>query len=157
MSTVFQVWNGIKRFRLLDSSRSRMMYKPILPTLFFFFWFEEILSSRKAYFVGPGEGVKSWLFQALTRNTCPNSNLKPPIQILNSLSSRYVSWKRSCPRCLVIGCKVSSLGMAWLSNSRVRVPPTHPLGALDWNLFQVLTPSKITGRVIPILYNKDPQ
>jgi hypothetical protein len=37
MSTVFQVWNGIKRFRLLDSSRSRMMYKPILPTLFFFF------------------------------------------------------------------------------------------------------------------------
>jgi hypothetical protein len=41
---------------------------------FLFFLFEETSPSRKAYFVGPGEGVKPRLSQALTRDARPDSN-----------------------------------------------------------------------------------
>jgi hypothetical protein len=47
----------------------------------------------KAYFVGPGEGVKPRLFQTLIRDARPNSNSRPAMQISNSLPSRYTSWK----------------------------------------------------------------
>jgi len=59
---------------------------------FFFFWFEKTLSSQKAYFVGQSEGVKPWLFQALTRNARPDSNSRPAVQISNPLSSHYALW-----------------------------------------------------------------
>jgi len=42
--------------------------------------------------VGPSEGVKPWLSQALTRDACPDSNSRPAVQISNLLSSRYAPW-----------------------------------------------------------------
>jgi hypothetical protein len=63
-------------------------------TLLFFFWIRGNLISRKVYFVGPGEEVKPQLSQALTRDTRPDSNSRPAVQISNPLSSRYVPWGR---------------------------------------------------------------
>jgi len=48
---------------------------------FFIFGFEETSSLRKAYFMGPGEEVKSQLSLALTKNTRPDSNSRPTVQI----------------------------------------------------------------------------
>jgi len=42
--------------------------------------------------VGPDEGVKPWLSQALTRDARPDSNLRPAVQISNTLPSRYALW-----------------------------------------------------------------
>jgi hypothetical protein len=53
----------------------------------FFFGFEETSPLYKVYFVGPGEEIKSRLFQALTKNACPDSNSKSAVQILNPLPS----------------------------------------------------------------------
>jgi len=39
--------------------------------------------------VGPGEGVKPRLSQALTRGARPDSNSRPAVQISNPLPSRY--------------------------------------------------------------------
>jgi hypothetical protein len=58
----------------------------------FFFLIRGNPTSRKTFFVGPGERVKPRLFQALTRSACPDSNLKPAVQILSLLPSRYASW-----------------------------------------------------------------
>jgi len=44
--------------------------------------------------MGPGEGVKSQLSQALTRRARPNSNSKPAVQISNPLPSRYTPWRQ---------------------------------------------------------------
>jgi len=60
--------------------------------LAFFFLFEETLPLWKAHFVGPGEEVKPWLFQAPTRGARPDSNSRPAVQISNPLLSRYVAW-----------------------------------------------------------------
>jgi len=65
-----------------------------METLVFFLGFEETSLSRKAYFVGSGEGVKPRLSQALTRDARPDSNSRPAVQISNHLSSRYAPWKR---------------------------------------------------------------
>jgi hypothetical protein len=43
---------------------------------FFFFWIRGNLTSQKAYFVSPDEGVKPRLSQVLTKNTRPDSNSK---------------------------------------------------------------------------------
>jgi len=59
---------------------------------FFFFGFEETSPPQKAYFVGPGEGVKPRLSQALTRGACPDLNSRPAVQISNPLPSHYVPW-----------------------------------------------------------------
>jgi hypothetical protein len=59
---------------------------------FFFFWIRGNLTPRKAHFVGPGEGVKPWLSQALTRGARPDSNSRPAVQISNPLPSRYAPW-----------------------------------------------------------------
>jgi len=56
---------------------------------FFFFGFEETSLLRKAYFVGPGEEIKPRLSQALIRGARPDSNLRPAVQISNTLPSRY--------------------------------------------------------------------
>jgi len=45
---------------------------------------------QKMHFMSPGKGVKLRLFQALRRDARPDSNSRPAVQILNSLSSRYV-------------------------------------------------------------------
>jgi len=58
----------------------------------FFFEFEETSPSQKVHFVGPGEGVKPRLSQALTRSARPDSNSRPAVQISNPLSSRYAPW-----------------------------------------------------------------
>jgi len=58
----------------------------------FFFGFEETSPPRKAHFVGPGEGVKPRLSQALTRGARPDSNSRPAVQISNPLPSRYAPW-----------------------------------------------------------------
>jgi len=58
----------------------------------FFFGFEETSPPPKAHFVGPGEGVKPRLSQALTRGARPDSNSRPAVQISNPLPSRYASW-----------------------------------------------------------------
>jgi len=42
--------------------------------------------------VGPGEGVKPRLSQALTRGARPDSNSRPAVQIPNPLPSRYAPW-----------------------------------------------------------------
>jgi len=42
--------------------------------------------------VGPGEGVKPRLSQALTRGARPDSNSRPAVQISNPLPSRYAPW-----------------------------------------------------------------
>jgi hypothetical protein len=47
-------------------------------------------TSRKAYFVGPGERVKLRLSQALTRGVRPDLNSRPAMQISNPLPLRYV-------------------------------------------------------------------
>jgi len=60
--------------------------------LAFFFLFEETSLPRKAHFVGPDEGVKPWLSQALTRGARPDSNSRPAMQISNPLLSRYAAW-----------------------------------------------------------------
>jgi hypothetical protein len=60
------------------------------PITFFFFGFEETSTPRKAYFVGPGEGVKPRLSQALTRGARPDSNSRPAVQISNPLPSPYI-------------------------------------------------------------------
>jgi len=56
------------------------------------FWIRGNLTPRKAHFVGPGEGVKLRLSQALTRGARPDSNSRPTMQISNPLPSRYVPW-----------------------------------------------------------------
>jgi len=61
-----------------------------LSRIIFFFGFEDTSPFWKAHFVGPGEGVKSRLSQALTRGAHPNSNSRPAVQISNLLPSRYV-------------------------------------------------------------------
>jgi hypothetical protein len=60
--------------------------------IFFFFGFEETSPLRKAHFVGPGEGVKPRLSQALTRGARPDLNSRPAVQIPNPLPSRYAFW-----------------------------------------------------------------
>jgi len=60
--------------------------------VFFFFWIRGNLTPRKAHFVGPGEGVKPQLSQALTRDARPDSNSRPAVQISNPLPSRYAPW-----------------------------------------------------------------
>jgi len=60
----------------------------------FFFFIRENFTLRKAHFVGPGEGVKPRLFQALTRGARPDSNSKPAVQISNPLPLRYTPRKR---------------------------------------------------------------
>jgi len=60
--------------------------------LFFFFGFEETSPLWKVHFVCPGEGVKPWLSQALTRGASPDSNSRLAVQISNSLPSRYAPW-----------------------------------------------------------------
>jgi len=42
--------------------------------------------------VGPGEGVKPRLSQALTRGARLDSNLRPAVQISNPLPLRYAPW-----------------------------------------------------------------
>jgi len=59
----------------------------------FFFWIRGNLTSRKAHFVGPGEGVKPRLSQVLTKGARPDSNSRPAVQISNPLPSRYTSWE----------------------------------------------------------------
>jgi hypothetical protein len=51
--------------------------------LFCFFWIRGNLTLRKAHFVGPGEGVKPRLSQALTRDARLDSNSRPAVQISN--------------------------------------------------------------------------
>jgi len=43
--------------------------------------------------VGPSEGVKPRLSQALTRGACPDLNSRLAVQISNPLSSCYVLWR----------------------------------------------------------------
>jgi len=71
--------------------RGKISYicEPIILNLNFFFGFEETSPSRKAHFVGLGEGVKPRLSQALTRGARPDSNSRPAVQISNPLPSRY--------------------------------------------------------------------
>jgi hypothetical protein len=59
---------------------------------FFFFFFLKKPTFQKTYFVGPGERVKFWLSQALTRGARPDSNSRPAVQISNPLPSRYALW-----------------------------------------------------------------
>jgi len=42
--------------------------------------------------MGPDERVKPRLSQALTRDACPDLNLRPAVQISSSLPSRYAPW-----------------------------------------------------------------
>ena len=56
----------------------------------FCFFFRGNHTSRKAYFVGPGERVKFRLFQALTRGARPDSNSRPAVLISSPLLSHYV-------------------------------------------------------------------
>jgi hypothetical protein len=70
-----------------------MIKEIIFYYLLFFFWIRENLTPRKTHFVGPGEGVKPRLFQALIRDARPDSNSRPTVQILNPLLSRYASWE----------------------------------------------------------------
>jgi len=58
----------------------------------FFFWIRGNLTLRKAHFVGPSEGVKFRLSQALIRGARPDSNSRPTVQISNPLPSYYASW-----------------------------------------------------------------
>jgi hypothetical protein len=58
--------------------------------VFFFFWIRGNHTSRKAHFMGPGEWVKHWLSQDLTRGARPDSNSRPAMQISNPLPSRYI-------------------------------------------------------------------
>jgi len=51
--------------------------------LFCFFWIRGNLTLRKEYFVGPDEGVKPRLSQALTKDARPDSNSRPAVQISN--------------------------------------------------------------------------
>jgi len=44
--------------------------------------------------MGPGEGVKSRLSQALTRGARSNSNSRLAVQISNPLPSRYAPWEQ---------------------------------------------------------------
>jgi hypothetical protein len=67
-------------------------YVYIFINSFFFFGFEKTSPPRKAHFVGPGEGVKPQLSQALTRGAHPDSNSRPAVQISNPLPSRYAPW-----------------------------------------------------------------
>jgi hypothetical protein len=52
---------------------------------FLFFLHSRNPIPRKVYFVGPGERVKPWLSQTLTRGTYPDSNSKPAVQNLSPL------------------------------------------------------------------------
>jgi len=47
--------------------------------------------------VGPDEGVKPQLSQALTRDARPDSNSRPAMQISNPLPSRYACWGLNTP------------------------------------------------------------
>jgi len=60
--------------------------------IFFFFLDSRKPHSPKTHFVDPGEGVKSRLSQALTRDARPDSNSRPAVQISNPLPSHYVPW-----------------------------------------------------------------
>ena len=40
--------------------------------------------------MGIGKRIKPWLFQALTRGACPDSNSRPAVQISSPLPSRYI-------------------------------------------------------------------
>jgi hypothetical protein len=81
------------RYKTFDHSFS--MHKQLLVAIFFF-WIRGNPTSRKAYFVGPGERVKPRLSQVLTRGARPDSNSRPAVEILSPLSSRYVPWGHTC-------------------------------------------------------------
>ena len=57
-----------------------------------FFFYSRNPTLWKVYFMAPGEQVKPRLFQALTRDVCPDSNSKSAIQISSFLPSRYAPW-----------------------------------------------------------------
>jgi hypothetical protein len=68
------------------------IFQSLNSTTFFFFWIRGNLTPREAHFVGPGEGVKPWLSQTLTRGARLDSNSIPAVQISNPLPSRYAPW-----------------------------------------------------------------
>jgi hypothetical protein len=59
-----------------------------------FFWIWGNLTPPKAYFVGPGEGVKPRLSQTLIKDARLDSNSRPTVQISNPLPSCYAPWER---------------------------------------------------------------
>jgi hypothetical protein len=79
-------------------------FKMLSIYMFFFFGFEKTSSPRKVHFVGPGEGVKLRLSQALTRDARPDSNSRPAVQILNPLPLRYAPWGQASTCCLCFRC-----------------------------------------------------
>ena len=76
----------------LSFEKIAYIYIYIFVLITFFFWIQGNPALRKAYFVGPGERVKSRLFQTLTRGARPDSNSRPTVQISSSLPSRYAPW-----------------------------------------------------------------
>jgi len=77
----------------------------------FFFWIQGNPTSRKAYFVGPGERLKPRLSQTLTRGARPNSNSRPAVQISSPLSSRYAPWGPSRLEMLLTFLIINSFGI----------------------------------------------
>jgi hypothetical protein len=65
------------------------IWKYVYIVYLLFFWIRGNLIPRKAYFVGPDEGVKFRLSQTFTRGARPDSNSRPAVQISNPLPSRY--------------------------------------------------------------------
>ena len=64
----------------------------MLILVIFFFSIQGNPTPRKAHFVGPGERVKPWLSQDLTRGARPDSNSRPAVQISSPLPSRHAPW-----------------------------------------------------------------
>jgi len=92
-------YGGLLYFTLKPYIKVKKTSKTLFPlyinTNIFFFLFEEMSPPQKAHFVGPGEGVKPRLSQALTKDARPDSNSRPAVQISNPLPSRYTSWKHT--------------------------------------------------------------
>jgi hypothetical protein len=59
----------------------------------YLFWIRGKLISRKTYFMGLGERLKSWLSHAFIKDTRSDLNLKFVVHVSNSLSSRHAYWE----------------------------------------------------------------
>ena len=102
-----------------------LLSRPLLD-INIFFWIRENPTPQKAHVVGPGERIKPWLSQALTRDARLDSNSRPAVQISNPLLSRYAIWgQRVKPRL----SQALTRGARLDSNSRPAVQISNPLSS----------------------------
>jgi hypothetical protein len=89
---IVKYWCGLQSQRIIYTMKKIRCWPIWLQPWNLFFLDSRKPHSRKVHFMGPGERVKPRLSQTLTRGARPDSNSRPAVQILNSLSSRYASW-----------------------------------------------------------------